>query len=100
VAAEEVGFVGAACLLLLFLGFLLKGIEVAFQAKDRFGAMTAVGLTWMLTLYVTFNIGMTVGLLPVVGIPLPLVSYGGSSLVTTMLAVGLLLNIKLRKFAY
>lgn len=100
VAAEEVGFVGAACLLLLFLGFLLKGIEVAFQAKDRFGAMTAVGLTWMLTLYVTFNIGMTVGLLPVVGIPLPLLSYGGSSLVTTMLAVGLLLNIKLRKFAY
>ncbi|MFQ5893575.1 MAG: rod shape-determining protein RodA, partial [Nitrospinota bacterium] len=100
VLAEEIGFVGSVFLLLLFLGFLLKGIEVAFQAKDRFGALTAVGLTWMLTLYITFNIGMTLGLFPVVGIPLPLVSYGGSSLVATMVAVGLLLNIKLRKFTY
>lgn len=100
VMAEELGFIGAAFLLLLFLGFLLKGIEVAFQAKDRFGTLTAVGLTLILTLYVSFNIGMTLGLLPVVGIPLPLVSYGGSSLVATMLAVGLLLNIKMRKFTY
>ena len=62
--------------------------------------MTAAGLTWMLALYITFNVGMTVGLLPVVGIPLPLVSYGGSSLVATMVSVGLLLNIKMRKFPY
>lgn len=100
VLAEELGFVGAMVLLVLFLGFLLKGIEVAFQAKDRFGALTAVGLTLMLAFYTSFNIGMTLGLLPVVGIPLPLVSYGGSSLVATMLAVGLLLNIKMRKFSY
>lgn len=100
VVAEELGFIGAAFLLLIFLGFLLKSVEVAFQAKDRFGALTAVGLTLILTLYICFNIGMTVGLLPVVGIPLPLVSYGGSSLVATMVAVGLLLNIKMRKFTY
>jgi rod shape determining protein RodA len=100
VLAEELGFLGAIILLLLFLGFLLKGIEVAFHAKDRFGTLTAVGLTLMLALYVSFNIGMTLGLLPVVGIPLPLLSYGGSSLVATMLAVGLLLNIKMRKYTY
>jgi rod shape determining protein RodA len=100
VLAEELGFVGAVILLALFLGLLLKGLEVAFQAKDRFGALTAAGLTWMLALYVIFNIGMTLGLLPVVGIPLPLVSYGGSSLVATYIAIGLLLNIKMRKFTY
>jgi rod shape determining protein RodA len=100
VLAEELGFLGAVFLLALFLGFLLKGIGVAFQAKDRLGTLTAAGLTWMLALYVTFNVGMTVGLLPVVGIPLPLVSYGGSSLVATMVSVGLLLNIKMRKFSY
>ncbi|MEE8210229.1 MAG: rod shape-determining protein RodA [bacterium] len=100
VLAEELGFIGTVFLLALFLGFLLRSIEVAFQAKDRLGAMTAAGLTWMFALYITFNVGMTVGLLPVVGIPLPLVSYGGSSLVATMVSVGLLLNIKMRKFPY
>lgn len=100
VAAEELGFLGALLLLLLFLGFLLKGLEVAYHAKDRFGTVTAVGLTFMLALYISFNIGMTLGLLPVVGIPLPLVSYGGSSMVASMMTVGLLLNIKMRKFSY
>lgn len=98
VFAEEWGFIGGAVLLGLYLLLILWGVEIARQAKDRFGCLLASGVVAMLSLYVLVNIGMTVGLLPVVGIPLPLMSYGGSALTATYLAVGLLMNVRMRRF--
>ncbi|RMF85562.1 MAG: rod shape-determining protein RodA [Nitrospinota bacterium] len=98
VLAEELGFLGAALLLLLYLCLLLKGLHIAYRAKDRFGMFLAVGVVAMIGIAVIANIGMAIGVLPVVGIPLPLMSYGGSSAVSTLLGIGLLLNIRMRRF--
>jgi rod shape determining protein RodA len=98
VIAEERGFLGAGFMLLMYLVLLLVGVDTARNAKDKMGALMAGGITSMLSLYVFINIGMAVGILPVVGVPLPLVSYGGTSIVTTFLALGLLLNIQSRRF--
>jgi len=98
VIAEESGLVGASILILLYLGFLLIGVDTAKNAKDRLGVLMAGGIVSMLSLYVFINIGMAVGIVPVVGVPLPLVSYGGTSIITTFLALGLLLNIQIRRF--
>ncbi|MBI3252088.1 MAG: rod shape-determining protein RodA [Candidatus Omnitrophica bacterium] len=97
VVAEEGGL--AACLALLFLfGVIVKkGYALCGQTPDRFGSGLACGITTMIGFQAFINIGMTMGLLPVVGVPLPLVSYGGTSVITTMLAIGLLLNIHLHK---
>jgi rod shape determining protein RodA len=100
VFAEEWGFVGTAALMVLYLILVLRGISIAYSSKDRLGALIATGLVGMLSVYILFNIGMTVGLTPVVGLPLPLFSYGGSSMLATMVAVGLLLNIRMRRFLY
>lgn len=99
VFAEEWGFAGSAFLLLLYLGLILWGLQVARTCKDRFGQFLAVGVTALIFWQVFINLCMVTGLMPVVGIPLPLFSYGGSSLVTTMLALGILLNIRMRRFA-
>ncbi len=98
VIAEETGLVGASVLILLYLGFLLIGVDTAKNAKDRLGMLMASGIVSMIALYVFINIGMAVGIVPVVGVPLPLVSYGGTSIITTFLALGLLLNIQVRRF--
>jgi rod shape determining protein RodA len=98
VIAEETGFIGAGILLLLYLVLLLMGVDTARNAKDRLGVFMAGGIVAMVSLYVLINVGMAVGLVPVVGVPLPLVSYGGTSIVTTFLALGLLLNIQTRRF--
>ncbi len=98
VIAEETGLIGASVLVLLYLGFLLIGIDTAKNAKDRLGVLMAGGIVSMMSLYVFINIGMAVGIVPVVGVPLPLVSYGGTSIITTFLALGLLLNIQIRRF--
>jgi rod shape determining protein RodA len=98
VIAEERGFLGTSLLVVLYIVFLLVGVESAKAAKDKMGALMAGGIVSMLTLYVCINIGMAVGILPVVGVPLPLVSYGGTSIITTFLAIGLLLNIRSRRF--
>ncbi len=98
VIAEETGLVGASVLILLYLGFLLIGVDAAKNAKDRLGVLMASGIVSMIALYVFINIGMAVGIVPVVGVPLPLVSYGGTSIITTFLALGLLLNIQVRRF--
>lgn len=98
VIAEERGLFGAVLMLLLYFLFLLRGLETATNAKDRLGALMAGGLVAMISLYVFINIGMAVGIVPVVGVPLPLVSYGGTSVITTFLAIGLLLNIQMRRF--
>ncbi len=98
VISEERGLIGAGIILILYLALLLRGIETARNAKDRLGALMAAGLVSMIAIYVFINIGMAVGIVPVVGVPLPLVSYGGTSVITTFLAVGLLLNIHMRRF--
>jgi rod shape determining protein RodA len=98
VIAEETGLVGASLLLLLYLVLLLAGVDIAKNAKDRLGALMAGGIVSMISLYVLINVGMAVGIVPVVGVPLPLVSYGGTSVITTFLALGILLNIQTRRF--
>jgi rod shape determining protein RodA len=98
VFAEEWGFVGSAFLVLLYLGLSLWGLLIARNCKERFGQLLALGVTALLFWQVFINLCMVTGMMPVVGIPLPLFSYGGSSLVTTMLALGLLLNLRMRRF--
>jgi len=98
VISEEMGFVGSSLVLLLYLILLLMGVDTARNAKDRMGALMASGIVSMIALYVCINVGMSAGIVPVVGVPLPLVSYGGTSMITTFLALGLLLNIQIRRF--
>jgi len=97
VFAEEWGFLGVLVILALFLGLIMLSLEIASKAKDVLGALLAAGVIAMIGFCMVVNIGMTVGLFPIVGIPLPLMSYGGSAIVTTMAALGLLLNVKRRR---
>jgi len=100
VLAEEWGLVGVTGLLLLYLFLILWGLNIAKGSKDRFGAILAVGIVAIVFWQVVINVGMVTGLLPVVGIPLLLFSYGGSSLISTMAAMGLLMNISMRRFMF
>jgi rod shape determining protein RodA len=100
VFAEEWGFVGCAVLLLLYVALLLRGLQVVARAKDRFGALVAFGVVAMIFWQAFVNVAMTTGLLPVVGITLPFFSYGGSSMITLLLGVGLLLNVSMRRFTF
>ncbi|HOB82236.1 MAG TPA: rod shape-determining protein RodA [Peptococcaceae bacterium] len=93
VLAEELGFIGAVLLLGLFFVLLFRGLRIAKLAKDPFGTLIAVGVVSMFAFHILQNVGMTVGLMPITGIPLPFVSYGGSSLLANMLALGLLMNV-------
>ena len=98
--AEEWGFMGSALILAAFAFLLTHGLSVAQFSKDRFGSLLALGLTSLLFWQVVINVGMVTGLFPVVGIPLPFISYGGTSLVTTFLSVGLILNIGMRRYLF
>ena len=100
VLAEEWGFVGSFVVLFMFLIFFVRAIDIAGNAKDRFGFLLAFGIGAMLFWHTVVNMGMVTGLLPVVGVPLPFLSYGGSFLVTTFIGVGLLLNIGMRRFLF
>ncbi len=100
VLAEEWGFLGAVLLLLLYLIIIVWGLGIAGNSKDKFGAVLAVGIVSLVFWQVAINVAMVTGLLPVVGIPLLLFSYGGSSLVSTMAAMGLLMNISMRRFIF
>lgn len=93
VVGEELGLVGAVVVLVLFLALAWFGFQAAIKAPDRFGSLLAVGITVWITSQAVINVGAVIGVLPVTGIPLPFISYGGSSLVITMAAVGILLNI-------
>jgi cell division protein FtsW len=93
ILGEELGFIGAFVVLLLFVLFAWRGFKIAINAPDNFGSILASGLTIMIILQASINIGVVSGVLPVTGITLPLISYGGSSLLFTMIGVGLLLNI-------
>lgn len=93
ILGEELGFIGAFVVLLLFVLFAWRGFRIAINAPDNFGSILASGLTVMVVLQAAINIGVVSGVMPVTGITLPFISYGGSSLLFTMTSVGLLLNI-------
>ncbi len=97
VIGEELGFAGAALLLLLYFVFMWRGLWIAARARDRLGTLLAGGIVSMLAFQVMVNVGMTLGIMPITGIPLPFMSYGGSSMVTKAAAVGLLLGIHRRR---
>ncbi len=90
---EELGLIGAVVLLALFFALAWFGLRAATGAPDRFGSLLAVGITTWITSQAVINIGAVIGVLPVTGIPLPFISFGGSSLIITMAAVGILINI-------
>ena len=95
--SEEWGFVGAIILLSIYFLFLLRCLNIAQNTRDKFGSYLVFGITAMIFWQVVINTFMVLGLLPVVGIPLPLISYGGSSVITTLLGTGLILNVRLRR---
>lgn len=97
VIAEEGGFIASLAVVCLFLFIVRKGFVISGQTPDRFGSLLACGVTTLLGTQTAVNLGMTMGLLPVVGVPLPLVSYGGSCVVMTMVSIAVLLNIKMHR---
>ena len=99
VLAEEWGLAGCCFLLFLYFLLLLWGLNIAYCCRDMFGSILAYGITIMIFWQIFINVGMVMGLMPVVGVPLPLVSYGGTSVITNMAGIGLLMNISMRKFA-
>jgi rod shape determining protein RodA len=97
VIAEESGFLGSVTVLALYAVMLFAGIQIAGQARDRLGLLLAVGVVTLFFGHVFVNIGMNIRLMPVTGIPLPLLSYGGTSVVCSLVAIGLLQNIHLHR---
>src|SRR5262249_42146877 len=97
VVGEEGGFVQSVALVALYAGLLLRGAVTMAQAEDLLGKLLAAGIVSMYAFHIVVNIGMTIGIMPVTGVPLPLVSYGGSNLLLNMTAVGLLLGIGMRR---
>ena len=100
VLAEDWGFIGSIFVLFLFLLLIVWGLNIAHGSREPFGVLLAIGITAMIGWEVFINIGMVMGLMPVVGIPLPFVSYGGSSIVCIMLCMGILMNISMRQFMF
>jgi len=100
ILAEEWGFLGCAIILLLFSILFFRGIAVAGKARDDFGALVAFGCTIIVFWHVVINIGMVMGLLPVVGVPLSFLSYGGSSLLVSYICVAILINVRMRRFSF
>ena len=98
VVGEELGFLGGVILLALFALLLWRAMKIAITAREPFGTMVAVGIVVMFSFQIIVNIGMTMGIMPVTGIPLPFMSYGGASLIVNFFCVGLLLNIGMRRF--
>ncbi len=98
--AEEWGFLGCLVVLLVYAFLILWILKIASEARDRFGATVCVGVAAMLFWHVAINVGMVSGILPVVGVTLPLISYGGSSVLTTMVALGIVMNVSVRRFSY
>ena len=100
VIGEELGFVGAVFVLSLFLFMIWRSLYIGTIANNRFASLVAVGMASMLTFHVFVNVGMTIGVMPVTGLPLPFLSYGGSSLLTNCIALGLLLHIYAHRHEY
>jgi cell division protein FtsW len=93
VTAEELGLIGSLCVVALFAIFLFRGLRVAFKTNDTFGRFLALGITAMVVIQAMMNISVVLALMPTKGIPLPFISYGGSSIFITLASVGVLLNI-------
>jgi rod shape determining protein RodA len=100
VLGEEWGFIGSILVLSAFLFILFWGVRIAAGAKDRFGALTALGVVLMIFFHTVINIAMTAGVFPVVGIPLPFMSYGGTFLISVLSGIGLLMSIEGRRFMF
>jgi rod shape determining protein RodA len=100
VLAEEWGFIGSVLVLALYLGLLIWGLWIARNSKDGFGAMLAVGVVGLLFWPVVINVAMVLGLAPVIGVPFPLLSYGGSALLASLIGLGLLLNVSMRRYMF
>jgi rod shape determining protein RodA len=98
VAGEEFGFVGAMAVLVLYALLLWRAIRIAWLAKDPFGTYIAAGIASMFAIQMFVNVGMVIGIMPITGIPLPLLSYGGTSILVSFAAIGLLENIHMRRF--
>jgi rod shape determining protein RodA len=99
VLAEEFGFLGVAGVLSLYLLIFWRALDTAAQARDRVGALLAAALASGMLFQVVYNVAMVAGLVPVKGLPLPLMSYGGASLLSSLVAIGLILNVRMRRFA-
>ncbi len=100
VFAEEWGFVGCLFLLVGYFFIVMRGFEIAEKARDDLGHLLAVGATTLLAAQACVNVGMATGLLPVVGLPMPLMSYGGSAMLSSLMVIGLLLNVRMRWFMF
>ncbi len=99
VLAEEMGFVGTSLVLALYLFIIIRAMGIAEKARDRFGMLVIFGFIAVFSYQIIVNLGMVAGIVPIMGITLPLMSYGGSSILSTMIAVGLIININLHRFA-
>jgi len=100
VIAEEEGFVGSVIVITLYAVVLFTGLRIAGQARDRLGKLVAVGAVTLLFSHVFINIGMNIRIMPVTGVPLPLLSYGGSSVLCSLIAIGLMQNIHIHRRGY
>ena len=100
VFSEEWGFIGSVVLFALFISFINRCLKIAMNAHDELGSIIAFGIASIIYVQFTINVMMAIHLAPVVGIPLPLISYGGSSLLSMMISVGLLLNISTRRYMF
>ncbi len=100
VFSEERGFVGCMLLVVLYLVFLTQGLSIAYQSHDKFGILLSLGIMMIFFWHIVVNMGMVMGVLPIVGVPLPFMSYGGSSLLTSLISVAVLTNIANKKFMF
>ncbi len=100
VYSEEWGFIGCGLLLLCYALFIMSGLSVAYQSNDKFASLLAFGITSIFFWHVFINMGMVMGMLPIVGVPLPFLSYGGSALLTAMSGVAILVNIANKKYMF
>ncbi len=97
--AEEWGFLGSIVLFMLYFFIIFRGLDTAKRARDVEGSYLVLGVTYMFSFYFIINVGMTLGIVPVVGVPLPLLSYGGTALLSNFLAIGVIENVRMRRFA-
>lgn len=100
VFAEEWGFMGVLLLIVFYFSLIMWSLNIARRCNDRFGSLLAVGVTAMLFWHTVINIGMVIGIFPVVGVPLPFYSYGGTSMITSMVGIGILQSISMRRFMF
>ena len=97
VLGEELGFLGGALVIFLYFLLMMRMLTIAIKSKDEYGSMVVIGVVFMFAFQIFENIGMTMGIMPVTGVTLPFLSYGGSSLITSLLAIGLVLNVYMRR---